>query len=109
MSSSRSERRVLHQVVRPPSAGDALARALQHARAGDVVLLAQEAARLACLGAPADALLAAAPVQVALRVLAADLAARGLAGAPLREGLVALDDAGWVGLAADCDVVVTWY
>lgn len=109
MSSSHSERRVLHQVVRPPSGGDALARALDHARAGDVLMLVQEAVLLACVAAEPDPLLAAAQPRVAVRVLAPDLAARGLGGLPLRAGVEAVDDAGWVALAAGCDVVVTWY
>jgi tRNA 2-thiouridine synthesizing protein B len=109
MSSSPSERRVLHQVVRPPSGGAALAQALDHARTGDVVLLMQDAVELACRAVEPDPLLAAALPRLAVRVLSADLAARGLAGAPLRSGVEWVDDAGWVALAAACDVVVTWY
>lgn len=99
---------MLHQVVRPPWAGDALARALAHARPGDVVLLAQDAAVLACASVALDAGLAAALRAASARVLAADLAARGLDAAPLREGITAIDDAAWVAVAAACDACVTW-
>jgi tRNA 2-thiouridine synthesizing protein B len=108
MSSSPSERRVLHMVVRPPWAGDALARALAHARPGDVVLLAQDAAALACAPVALDPPLAIALGAASVRVLATDLAARGLDRAPLRAGVAAIDDAAWVALAADCDACVTW-
>jgi tRNA 2-thiouridine synthesizing protein B len=95
-------------VVRPTWAGDALARALAHARPGDVVLLAQDAAGLACERTALDADLAAALRAASARVLAADLATRGLDAAPLREGLVPIGDAEWVALAAACDACVTW-
>jgi sulfur relay protein TusB/DsrH len=108
MSSSPSERRVLHMVVRPPAAGDALARALAHARPGDVLLLAQAAAPCACAGVALAPDLAAALAGREVRVLAVDLATHGLAGAALREGVVAIDDPAWVALAAACDVAVTW-
>jgi sulfur relay protein TusB/DsrH len=108
MSSSASDRRVLHQVARPPAAGDALARALAHARAGDVLLLVQAAAPCACASVALASELAVALAQHDVHVLAADLTARGLAGAPLRAGVTALDDPAWVALAAACDVVVTW-
>lgn len=69
----------------------------QSAGTDDALLLAGAAAALAChhdrRGAPLDAL--------ACRryVLAADLAALGLAAAALRPGVVAIDDAAWVELA----------
>jgi len=99
---------VLHMVVRPTWAGDALARALAHARPGDIVLLAQDAAAQACASVALDPSLAMALRAASVRVLAADLAARGLDAAPLREGVAAIDDAAWVALAADCDTCVTW-
>jgi sulfur relay protein TusB/DsrH len=108
MSSSPSERRVLHVVVRAPAGGDALARALAHARAGDVVLLAQGAAACACAGVALPAALADAIAQRGVRVLGADLASQGLAGKPLRAGVTAIDDPAWVALVVACDVAVTW-
>jgi sulfur relay protein TusB/DsrH len=108
MSSSASERRLLHMVVRPPWAGDALARALATRGADDVLLLVQEAAPVACAALALAPELDAALRGAGARVLAHDLAARGLAGAPLRDGVAALDDAAWVDLVASCDASVTW-
>lgn len=99
---------MLHVVVRAPWAGDGLARALAHHRSGDALLLAQDAAAAACastrLAPDLDARLRGAGAHV----LAHDLAARGLDGAALREGVVAIDDAAWVALVAACANGITW-
>ncbi|MFN7552331.1 MAG: DsrH/TusB family sulfur metabolism protein [Pseudomonadota bacterium] len=108
MQSSFSERRVLHVVVTPPWAGDALQRALAHRRAGDVLLLAQEAAGAACAAVALAPALADGLCAASARVLDADLAACGRSGSALRDGIAAIDDAAWVALAADCASCVTW-
>jgi tRNA 2-thiouridine synthesizing protein B len=108
MSSSPSERRVLHWVPGSPWASDGLARALAEAAPGDVVLLLQDAVVGALAGARLPAALDAALSASELAVCAADLAARGLADAPLRDGARAVDDAGMVALAAACDISCTW-
>jgi tRNA 2-thiouridine synthesizing protein B len=95
-------------VVTPPWGGAALALALDHARQGDVLLLAQEAASLACAEVALDPALQDGWSGLRVYVLTADLVARGLGGAALREGCVALDDAGWVALVVDCGRVATW-
>lgn len=109
MSSSHSERRTLHLVVRAPWAGDALARALLHADACDAIVLAQEAAAVACTQHVPDPPLRDALAGGRVHVLSADLAARGLGAATLHAGCQPLDDAAWVALAVACDVSVTWY
>ena len=109
MSSSHSERRTLHMVVRAPWAGDALARALLHANAHDAIVLAQEAATLACAQHAPDAPLRDALAARRVHVLVTDLAARGLGSAALHAGCQPLDDAAWVALSVACDVSVTWY
>jgi tRNA 2-thiouridine synthesizing protein B len=108
MSFSPSDRRVLHWVPGSPWARDGLARALAEAAPGDVVLLLQDAVVAALADARLPAALDAALGTRELAVCAADLAARGLAGAPLRAGARAIDDAGMVVLAAACDVSCTW-
>lgn len=95
-------------VVRPPWAGDALARALDALGHDDVLLLAQDAVAVACAPAALEPRIAARLAAAGAHVLAHDLAARGLADAALPAGLVVVDDAAWVGLAATCDVCVTW-
>ncbi len=85
---------MLYLVLHPDLAAQALP---STAGGGDAVLLAGAAAALACRGdrrgTPLDGL------ACARYVLAADLAALGLADAALRTGVVAIDDAAWVDLA----------
>lgn len=85
---------MLFLVLQPDLAGQTLP---QSARSDDALLLAGAAAALACRddrrGSALDRL------DCARFVLAADLAALGLAEGALRPGVVAIDDAAWVGLA----------
>lgn len=99
---------MLHMVVRPPWAGDALARALDALAPGDVLLLAQDAVAAAVAPAALEPRIAARLVAAGARVLGHDLAARGIAASALPAGLVVVDDAAWVELAATCDACVTW-
>ncbi len=108
MSSSPSERRVLHWVPGSPWTRDGLARALAEAAPGDVVLLLQDAVVAALADARLPAALNAALSGRELVVCAADLAARGLAGVGLRAGARAVDDAEMVALAATCEISCTW-
>ena len=108
MSSSPSDRRVLNWVPASPWMRDALARALNEAAPGDVVLLLQDAVVAALADARLPAGLAVAVANRDVAVCAADLAARGLAGLPMRAGARVVDDAEMVELAAACDLSLTW-
>ncbi len=108
MSSWHSERRVLHWVPGSPWMRDGLARALAEAAPGDVILLLHDAVYAALADARLPDALAAALSVRELAVCAADLAARGLAGAALRNGARAVDDVEMVALAAACELSCTW-
>lgn len=104
MSSSHSERSVLHLVV---GAGtDALHDALALCRAHDALLLAQDAALAALASRAASAALAAAPC--ARYVLQPDLVARGFGDAPLHAGVERIDHARMVELAVAHATSMTW-
>ncbi len=95
----------LHQVSRAPAEGEAAALCARHARAGDAVILIENAVVLAL--ADANAATNSWPADVIVHVLRADLLARGLAAAPLRA--IAIDDDAWVALTERHARVVSWY
>ena len=99
---------VLHVVTRSPFASSALEDCLRSSGAADGILLMHDAV----LAAPTTVAL---PQHLAARfstrrlfVLAPDLAARGMGGAKLRQGVVAVDDAGFVELACSHTSSLTW-
>ena len=101
-------RAVLHLVVASPLRSNTLAEVLALCRPQDAVVFMQDAA-------PAAVAAVVLPRDMALRlsrvrafVVTADLAARGLADAHLREGVRAIGYAALVDLAASYPVSQTW-
>jgi sulfur relay protein TusB/DsrH len=97
--SSRSE--TLHCVVRAPLDGEALALALPLLRPGDALLLMQDGVRAAFLE-HIDV-----PKGVETCVLIGDVVRRGLDPTRIR-GFVAIDEGGFVALAARAGRQVCW-
>lgn len=109
MPSLPSELRgVLHLVVASPLRSSALGEVLALCRPQDAVVLMQDAApaAVAAVSLPGDA--AARLARVRTYVVTADLAARGLADAHLREGVVAIGYVDLVDLVAAHSVSQTW-
>lgn len=97
--SSRSD--TLHCLVRAPRDGESLALALSLLRPGDVLLLMQDGVQAAFL----DEL--PVPAGVEACVLMSDVLRRGLDPARIR-GVVPIDEAGFVDLAARTGRQVCW-
>ena len=109
MPSLPSEARgVLHLVVASPLRSSALGEVLALCRPQDSVVLMQDAApaAVAAVTLPGDAALRLSRVRA--YVVNADLAARGLADAHLRDGLLAIGYADLVDLVASHPLSQTW-
>ena len=102
------DRRTLHTVNKSPFERDALASCLRVARAGSTVLLIEDGVYAALDGAQDPASIEQAMERLAIAALSPDLAARGLDTGRVRAGIVLVDYAGFVTLAATHDNVQSW-
>ncbi len=99
---------VLHLVSRSPFREDALDTCLRIARPGSGLLLYEDAVYGAVRGTDVEERLAGAARALRVRVLAPDLAARGLGAAALVPGVESVDYGGFVALAVEYDNVISW-
>lgn len=98
----------LHLVAASPYLDGALAACLDHALAGDAVLLIGDGV-FAVTGRCAASLGAAARGGIAVYALAPDLAARGLASKELAGTVATVDYPGFVDLAAAHAATQSWF
>ena len=109
MPSYLSESRgVLHLVVASPLRSSALAEVLALLRPQDAIVLMQDAATAAVASVALSELVEPRMPGARVYVVTADLAARGLAAAHLREGVVAIGYVDLVDLVAAHPVCQTW-
>lgn len=99
---------ILHTVNKSPFERSNLDSCLNHAMAGDAVLLIEDAVYGACTGTAFAARMADAAKQVKIFVLGPDLLARGMDPAKLVDGVSVIDYAGFVDLAANNKAVNAW-
>lgn len=98
---------MLHIVNKSPFERVAFESCLVHAKAGDSILMIEDAVVGAVDGSSFSGKVKAAMSDKAVYVLGADLAARGLEGKAI-EGIVSVDYAGFVDLTANNDNTQSW-
>ena len=98
----------LHTVNKSPFERNSLASCLGHTKAGDAVLLIEDAVVGARKSGSFAGNLAAAGKSCAIYVLGPDLAARGMKAEDLAPGIETVDYAGFVDLAAKHDRCQSW-
>lgn len=98
---------MLHIVNKSPFERVAFESCLAHAKAGDSILMIEDAVVGAVDGSSFSGKVKAAMSDKAVYVLGADLAARGLEGKAI-EGIVSVDYAGFVDLTANNDNTQSW-
>ena len=99
---------ILHTVNKSPFEKNALSSCLKHSKAGDGVLLIEDAVYGALKGTSATEQVTGASGAVSLYVLGEDLAARGLGKERLIEGIEVVDYGGFVDLVAKHDTTQAW-
>ena len=99
---------ILHTVNKSAFERNSLDSCLGHVKAGDAVILMEDGVISAHQGSTAEKSLSAAMADVAIYVLGADMAARGLTEDKLVDGVKVIDYAGFVDLATENDVVQAW-
>ncbi len=98
---------MLHIVNRSPFERVALDSCLKHARAGDSILLIEDAVVGAVKESSFSAKVTSAMTDKSVYVLGADLAARGLAD-KVMDGITVVDYAGFVDLTVSNDKTQSW-
>lgn len=98
---------MLHIVNRSPFERVALESCLKHARAGDSILLIEDAVVGAVKDSSFSAKVTAAMTDKSIYVLGADLAARGLDGKAM-QGITVVDYAGFVDLTVSNEKTQSW-
>jgi tRNA 2-thiouridine synthesizing protein B len=99
---------MLHTVNKSPFGNGALSSCLRHVNKGDAVLLLEDGVYGALKGTIASGDIWARRVDVRFYVIAADVAARGLAKNQLIEGLNLIDYAGFVDLVTQHKSSQAW-
>ncbi len=100
----------LHTVNKSPFATGSLRSCLAHARSGDAVLMIEDGVYGATAGTGLSDEIAAAARGggIGIYVLGPDMAARGLDAGRVLDGVITVDYAGFVDLAAKHDRAVAW-
>ncbi|SEA88865.1 MAG: sulfurtransferase complex subunit TusB [Candidatus Thiothrix putei] len=98
---------MLHIVNKSPFERVAFESCLAHAKAGDSILMIEDAVVGAVDGSSFSGKVKAAMSDKTVYVLGADLAARGLEG-KVMDGIVSVDYAGFVDLTANNDTTQSW-
>jgi tRNA 2-thiouridine synthesizing protein B len=98
----------LHTVNKSPFATQTLLSCLNHAKAGDAILMIEDAVYGGMAGTGLSDAVAAKAGVVTIHVLAEDLAARGLDAARLIDGVDAVGYDGFVDLVAETDRTQAW-
>ncbi|MDA8231121.1 MAG: sulfurtransferase complex subunit TusB [Magnetospirillum sp.] len=99
---------MLHTVNKSPFERSNLDSCLRHAKAGDAILLIEDAVFAALQGTSVAARMADAAKQFRVCVLGQDLQARGMDPANVVGGVTVVDYAGFVDLAAEARAVHAW-
>lgn len=98
----------LHTVNKSPFERSNLDSCLNHATAGDAILLIEDAVYGALQGNAFSARMADAAKQFKVFVLGPDLEARGMDASGVIDGVIVVDYAGFVDLAAENKAVHAW-
>jgi len=98
----------LHTVNKSPFATQALVSCLNHAKAGDAVLMIEDGVYGGLGGTGLTEIIAEFGKNVSLYVLSPDLAARGVDAGRLLAGIEGVDYAGFVELVAKHDRTQNW-
>jgi len=100
--------RMLHTVNKSPFERNALSSCLRLARKGSTVLLIEDGVYAAVVGTAVSDKVSERVADLSFYVLGPDVAARGLGGAALIEGVRVVDYEGFVDLVAGHDVTQAW-
>lgn len=98
----------LHTVNKSPFATQALISCLNHAKAGDAILMIEDGVYGGLGGTGLTEIIAEFGKNVSLYVLSPDLAARGMDAGRLIEGIEGVDYSGFVDLVANHDRTQAW-
>ncbi len=98
----------LHTVNKSPFATQALISCLNHAKAGDAILMFEDAVYGGLGGTGLTEIIAEFGKNVSLYVLSPDLAARGIDAGRLIKGIEGVDYSGFVDLVAKHDRTHAW-
>ncbi len=98
----------LHTVNKSPFATQALLSCLNHAKAGDAVLMIEDGVYGGLNGTQMSEIVTEFGKNVSLYVLSPDLAARGIDTNRLIDGIAGVDYAGFVDLVANHDRTQSW-
>ncbi len=99
---------LLHTVNKSPFERNTLSSCLRLARTGSAVLLIEDGVYAAAAGTTVAEQISARMAELSFYVLGPDVAARGLGGAPLIEGIQVVDYEGFVDLVAEHDATQAW-
>ncbi len=99
---------MLHTVNKSPFERNTLSSCLRLARKGSAVLLIEDGVYAAVAGTTVSEQVSERMAEFSFYVLGPDVAARGLGGAPLIEGIQVVDYEGFVDLVAEHDVTQAW-
>ncbi len=99
---------MLHTVNKSPFERNTLSSCLRLARTGSAVLLIEDGVYAAVAGTAVSEQISERMAELSFYVLGPDVAARGLGGAPLVEGVRVVDAAGFVDLVAEHDATQAW-
>ncbi|MHA1153323.1 MAG: sulfurtransferase complex subunit TusB [Alphaproteobacteria bacterium] len=99
---------MLHTVNKSPFERNALSSCLRLARKGSTVLLIEDGVYAAVVGTAVSDQVSERVADLSFYVLGPDVAARGLGGAALIEGVRVVDYEGFVDLVAGHDVTQAW-
>ena len=99
---------MLHTVNKSPFEKTAFESCLNHARAGDAVLLIEDGVYAAVKGTTVAKRVEALNGDLSLYALRPDLAARGIEDSSLIEGISVVDYGGFVDLVAEHNVAQAW-
>ncbi len=99
---------MLHTVNKSPYERNTLESCLRLAEPGSAILLIEDAVYAAIRGTTASERIAERIADFSFYVLGPDIAARGLNGAPVLEGVQVVDYGGFVDLVAEHDATQAW-
>lgn len=99
---------MLHTVNKSPFEKNSLDSCLQHAKAGSMILLIEDAVYAAVSGTAVEGKVKAAVQDKKVYALGPDLKARGLDEGRVIDGITVVDYGGFVDLAAEADKVQSW-
>ncbi len=100
--------RMLHTVNKSPFERNALSSCLRLAKKGSAVLLIEDGVYAAVAGTTVSEQVAGRMAELSFYVLGPDVAARGLGGAALVDGVRVVDYEGFVDLVAEHDATQAW-